>query len=384
MRVEPGLFGPDPVVVGRVVSKLVGFAKGKIPNSEWKDSRVQLMITAGGEVAVEKVLVECRRVLRSSGFMFRDDWASVLRGQQEGLYHWVAVNYALGYIGKKPEETAGVIVLGRSSMQVSFASDESLPSNFSKAIRMAGVTYNLHTQSLQQFGQDKIWKLLQEKNSQELRSLTENGEKTVTNACIPRGYGSTSAASDEKLVTSRPGNFSSCKSEVMTLLNGTQGKCANPPCELAPSILVDLEPKPHPQQKFFLASELQGLVPKASVPELEALGQHYCEEDWDHLKKQHDIDDIYLSRSCFSHAFMAILLHDSFGIPLDDKRVGFAAGSTPVDWRLGAFIAQTIMEPIETEVEELETQIIGNESLSYFVLFAILLIFVLLDRKSVV
>jgi len=60
-------------------------------------------------------------------------------------------------------------------------------------------------------------------------------------------------------------------------------------------------------------------------------------------------------------------------------RVGFAAGSTPVDWRLGAFIAQTIMEPLEhEEVEDVETHIIGNESISYFVLFAILLLFVLL------
>jgi len=39
-------------------------------------------------------------------------------GQDEGLYSWLAVNYALGYIGNKPHETAGVIVLGKSAMQV--------------------------------------------------------------------------------------------------------------------------------------------------------------------------------------------------------------------------------------------------------------------------
>lgn len=79
MRAEPGLSGSDPVVVGRVVSKLVGFAKEKIPDSEWKATRVQLMVTAEKRDAVEPVLEECRRVLRSSDFMFRDDWASVLR-----------------------------------------------------------------------------------------------------------------------------------------------------------------------------------------------------------------------------------------------------------------------------------------------------------------
>lgn len=29
----------------------------------------------------ERVLEECRRVLRSSGFLFKDDWASVLKGE---------------------------------------------------------------------------------------------------------------------------------------------------------------------------------------------------------------------------------------------------------------------------------------------------------------
>ena len=58
---------------------------------------------------------------------------------------------------------------------------------------------------------------------------------------------------------------------------------------------------------------------------------------------------------------------------------GFAAASTLVDWRLGAFITQTLMEPPESEeVEKVVTHMIGNKSISYFVLFAILLVFVLL------
>ena len=80
MRAEPGLSGSDPVVVGQVVSKLLAFAKEKIPDSEWKATRVQLMVTAEKKNALEPVLEECRRVLRSSNFVFRDDWASVLRG----------------------------------------------------------------------------------------------------------------------------------------------------------------------------------------------------------------------------------------------------------------------------------------------------------------
>lgn len=64
--------------------KLIGFAKNKIPNFEWKDTKVQLMISddlVGKVEERERVLEECRRVLRSSGFLFKDDWASVLKGE---------------------------------------------------------------------------------------------------------------------------------------------------------------------------------------------------------------------------------------------------------------------------------------------------------------
>lgn len=117
MSAHPGLSGSDPDVLGRVVLKLLKFAEDKVPSSEWKGTKVQLMITAE-EDGVGRALEECRKVLRSSGFLFRDDWASVLKGQDEGLYSWLAVNYALGYIGNKPQETAGVIVLGKSAMRV--------------------------------------------------------------------------------------------------------------------------------------------------------------------------------------------------------------------------------------------------------------------------
>lgn len=50
------------------------FAKEKIPNYDygviwWVELRRE-----------KRFLEECCRVLRSSGFMFRDDWASVLEG----------------------------------------------------------------------------------------------------------------------------------------------------------------------------------------------------------------------------------------------------------------------------------------------------------------
>lgn len=67
--------------------------------------------------------------------------------------------------------------------------------------------------------------------------------------------------------------------------------------------------------------QLFGLIPRASLFDLEAAGQHYCEDDWDKQKNQHNIiDDSELLKYCFSSAYMVALLHDSLGIPMDEKR----------------------------------------------------------------
>lgn len=47
-------------------------------------------------------------------------WANFDTGEEQGLYTWVAVNYALGTLGADPQETTGIIELGGASAQVLF------------------------------------------------------------------------------------------------------------------------------------------------------------------------------------------------------------------------------------------------------------------------
>lgn len=48
----------------------------------------------------------------------------------------------------------------------------------------------------------------------------------------------------------------------------------------------------------------------------------------------------------------------------------------PLDWTLGAYIVQTMGQPVYAEQDSFG-QIVGNESVTYFSLFAVLLILVL-------
>ncbi|KAI4308327.1 hypothetical protein L6164_031412 [Bauhinia variegata] len=387
MKVRPGLmaFAGDPDGAGSSIVQLVEFAKQRVPKKEWGNTMVLLMATAeleslSSEVR-EKILESCRQVLRSSGFLFKDEWARTIQGEEPGISSWVAVNYALGNLGHEPQETTGTVKLGAASLQVTSAllNAKSVPS--SRIIRLSGVTYNLYTRSELQFGQDVAWKSLEELQSyRELKFSSSSSGRGLGHPCIPRGYPWTSNASHIKQQIIQPaGNFSSCRSEAFSLLKKRADMCQHPPCKITSSF-DELFGEQVSSRNFFYTSEIFGMVPGVSLSELEAAGQHYCEDHWDALKNQHqEIDDLDLSKYCFSSSYL-VALHDVLGIPMEEKRVGFVNpkghGHGHVDWTLGSFIIETMAEPLELESEDVGL-IVGNESVTYFSFFALLLLIVL-------
>ncbi|WCJ41556.1 GDA1/CD39 nucleoside phosphatase family protein [Euphorbia peplus] len=375
-----GGFLEDSGNAGRVVEEAVRFAKGHVPRKEWGNTKVQLM-GIGGEVnglEVEvkgRILESCRRVLRGSGFVFKDEWARIIQDEEKGVYAWMAVNYAFGTLGGDPADTTGVVELGGSSLQVTSASRALAKTQFSRMIKVAGVTYNLQAQKLPGLGQDTVWESLRELHNS--RALPSSRVSSVGNPCIPKGYELSSSISGSKLLLSfSAGNFTACKLEALALLKSRQEECTNPPCKIIPSFLLELQGKPASQQSLFFTSEIFGLVHRSSLSELEAAGKQYCGADWDELKsKHHGTDDLDLLRYCFSSAYMVALLHDGLGIPMNDKRVGLEndTESSRIDWTLGAFLVQSMVDASETEVDSLD-DIVGNESVTYFSLFAFLVI----------
>ncbi|MCL7049762.1 hypothetical protein MKW94_008141 [Papaver nudicaule] len=255
---------------------------------------------------------------------------------------------------------------------------------FSRMITLAGVTYNLYAQSTTRLGQDAAWKSVHNSN---VLTSSSGSLKEIASPCIPKGYGRTlspSVAADashkELLAPDSVGNFSACRFKASALLQKKNDECLHPPCETVSTFLPELRGKPVLPENFFYISEFFGLVPKTSLTELESAGRHYCDDDWEKLKDEHQgIDELDLLRYCFSSAYIVALLHDGLGIPMNDKRIGFAnqAGSVPLDWTLGAFILQTVVEPLkELELGKMDG-VIGNDSITYFSLFAILLLAIL-------
>lgn len=84
---RPGLsaFAGDPERAGESLRELVEFGRERVGRGSLGETEIRLMATAGlrmvdDDGVKERILESCRRVLRGSGFRFRDDWASVISG----------------------------------------------------------------------------------------------------------------------------------------------------------------------------------------------------------------------------------------------------------------------------------------------------------------
>ncbi|CAI0402103.1 unnamed protein product [Linum tenue] len=123
MRVSPGLsaYAEDPESAGSSLNELLEFGKERVPRGLWGDTKIRLMATAGMRLldfdVQHRILESCRRVLRQSRFVFKDEWASVINGSDEGVYAWIVANYASGTLGADPLKTTGIIELGGASAQ---------------------------------------------------------------------------------------------------------------------------------------------------------------------------------------------------------------------------------------------------------------------------
>ncbi|XP_050144571.1 probable apyrase 6 isoform X2 [Malus sylvestris] len=84
MRVNPGLsaYAEDPESAGGSLRELPEFGKGRVPKDLWAETEIRLMARAGLRLldlgVQNRILNSCWKVLRSSGFKFRDEWASVI------------------------------------------------------------------------------------------------------------------------------------------------------------------------------------------------------------------------------------------------------------------------------------------------------------------
>lgn len=185
---KPGLsaFKDDPVKAAESLKPLLERARAKVPASLRENTPVVLRATAGlrmvGEDAAEGILKEVRTLLKASGFLFEDNWASILGGNEEAVYSWMTVNYLLE---REVGDTVGTLEMGGGSAQVAFVprdGSEKLEGNCStrgESVEYGGKTIPLYTTSHLDFGLHKARAIALDK--------FEKMGKLKGNACVNKG-----------------------------------------------------------------------------------------------------------------------------------------------------------------------------------------------------
>ena len=372
MRAKPGLstFHDDPTSAGASLAPLLAFARDHVPESALAATPALLMATAGlrsvDPPAASAILRSCRAALAASPFRFRDEWAEVLPGAKEGLYAWIAANYAAGTLGAAPADTLGVIELGGASMQITFRPERKPPEAFRVELVAARRKWSVYTHSALGLGQEAA---REAHEAALLASIPPDGSRTVPDPCTPRGYRREGAApsdegdddddddDDEKETGSNDhsekdphralrleprGNFTACRAAVGRLI-GVGAPCAHARCGVAGSYLPPLRGRFLATENFHHAARFFRLPERATVADVAAAGEALCGAEWDDIVRDRpETRSRDLLRYCFSASLIVATLHDAMGVPFRDASAlsfGDEVHGVPVDWAMGAAIA---------------------------------------------
>ena len=347
LKVKPGLssFKDDPAGAGPALEGLMDFAKREIPEPQWKDTRVFLMATAGlrllAPAAQTAIIRSCAEQIRASPFLFKDAWAGVLPGHKEGIFGWVAANYAMGPLQQvsakrfaKIGATTGVIEMGGASAQVTFLR----PANYSgdtRLIALGGLEVEVFTHSFLGFGQEA---------AQKKARAAAARQSGASDPCLPVGYSAGGAQGT--------GNFAGCLALARGILKPKN--CHQSRCAIGDVYVPRLGGEFLATENFFYSAQFFDLPPSPTLAQIRAAGEQYCSQDWAALQAGHaGKSEEELLKYCFSAAYMYAFMHDGLeveaGGALDggiaySNEVTYNGVTSDVDWPLGALLVDVLGE----------------------------------------
>ena len=357
VKIRGGLssFARAPQNASLQVADLLKTAREKVPSEQWAATPIHLQATAGLRSVTPQqaaaILKVVRQSLTDSEFLFEDDWALIISGEQEGINGWLATNYLLGaFEPNAAAEAHGVVEMGGASMQITFAPQSTAGLSAASKARLshlfvAGKEYYLYTHSYLAYGLQEAQKLYQ---AAVMEEIEDKG-----NPCYPAGFRHSST-----------GNFDQCFALMSKVVN-KEKECDFEPCAFngvwQPAIVA--EPFLAIENFFYTSkffSHEEGVVQRGQVvatgnllvKTLKERGMEFCDDPWEQIVGDH-ADAIKagaesqstLSYYCFAAAYEAAVLEKGFGFgERSNIRPARTIDLKAIDWEMGATLIELMKQ----------------------------------------
>ncbi|XP_028282269.1 ectonucleoside triphosphate diphosphohydrolase 3 [Parambassis ranga] len=346
-----------------------------IPAKKHKTTPLFLGSTAGmrllreeDEQRSKEVLASLKEYLSSLPFMFQN--ASIITGQEEGLYGWITVNYLMGnflekniwnaYVRPEGAETVGSMDLGGASTQIAFAIQEDFKGPDYLHVKLYGYPYTVYTHSFLCYGKNEAEKQVLDRVIQ-----SSPDPSYITNPCYPEGFNITLKASSiyNTECTKKPPNYNpdqeyflvgvadsdSCGNIVKSIFDFDN--CSSSQCSFngveQPPVTGDFMA----YAGFFYTSRALGINISSDIDVFNASVRTFCHTHWTVLKQQKTwIINRYLRTYCFAAHYVFMLLGDGYKFDEDtwqNIRFEKEVKKTSIGWSLGYMLSITNRIPSE-------------------------------------
>jgi len=357
VKKKPGLssFQNTPDIAGSSLGGILDMAKKNIPSNVPLDTvPIFLVATAGlrkvqsvDPEATAKIMSSVKSTLSKSGFKFKNGWAQIITGVDEGSFGWVTVNYLLDNFQDPKSATTGVLEMGGESIQLTFQPQTKLPDSMTKEltpVSIGGRTYHLYAHSWMGYGVEAAQAKFDNKVADE-----------KTSPCYLIGDTRKSTGSDSDITFNGEGNYAACYLLLKDDLKISKGKC-----KAAEGLQCVLDGVQMPRdtgsmvfiENFWYTANVAGfekdqMKGKSYFEHMHEFGTSYC-------KVPHPDASAFLSdltdykaneeeihKQCFCSAYVSAMLKEGMGFAaLDDYEVVRTIRNADLDWALGYAIVQ--------------------------------------------
>ncbi|XP_064801902.1 ectonucleoside triphosphate diphosphohydrolase 3-like isoform X1 [Oncorhynchus masou masou] len=352
-----------------------------VPADQHNSTILYLGATAGmrllhsqNETKSNEILKNLQNYLQSLPFNFQN--ASIMSGDEEGLYGWITVNYLMGnflerniwnmWVRPAGGKMVGSMDLGGASTQIAFTlPDPNARGTDIMRVSLYGYEYNIYTHSFLCYGKNEAEKRV-------LATLVKNSENAthVTNPCFNLGYNMTVSAESifgtECIET--PANYD--PKQMITL----KGSSDNGACRDVVQSIFDLtctkncsfdrvyQPSVGPGDflayaGFFYTAQAVGLKGISQLDQWNSSTWEFCSWDWPTLTLQKGwIAEKYRKSYCYSAHYVQTLLVNGYKFNKDTwKHIDFQkqVHNTSIGWSLGYMLHTSNMIPAEAKLVRL-------------------------------